>query len=131
MQYWFFYTFNDFTNKHGGDWEMAQVGKGGTAVFGCEDTRRATERFPLQTVVVPDTPVPPDSQFAWLNFPAAGARSSPASTTARWGQRTWTARSGHLAAGGKVGIWPRVGEVPWRERSRAARRQTSTRRRSS
>ena len=25
MEYWFFYTFNDFTNKHGGDWEMAQV----------------------------------------------------------------------------------------------------------
>jgi hypothetical protein len=25
VQYWFFYTFNDFTNKHEGDWEMAQV----------------------------------------------------------------------------------------------------------
>ena len=59
MEYWFFYTFNDFTNKHGGDREMAQVGKGGTAVFGCEDTRRATERFPLQTVVIPTPPFPP------------------------------------------------------------------------
>src|SRR3954453_10927462 len=25
VQYWFFYTFNDFTDKHEGDWEMAQV----------------------------------------------------------------------------------------------------------
>jgi hypothetical protein len=25
LQFWFFYTFNDFTNKHEGDWEMAQV----------------------------------------------------------------------------------------------------------
>jgi hypothetical protein len=138
VQYWFFYTFNDFTNKHEGDWEMAQVdfdaatpeqalrigpdqvnyaqhaggergawdgdpkltkdgthpveyiatgahagffqsklylGKGGTAVFGCEDTRGATERFSPQTVVIPDTPPPPGSPFAWLNFPG------------RWGQR--------------------------------------------
>lgn len=138
VQYWFFYTFNDFTNKHEGDWEMAQVvfdaatperalqstpyqvdfaqhaggergswdndpkltkegthpveyiatgahagffqsklylGKGGTAVFGCEDTRGATDRFSLQTVVLPDTPAPRDSPFAWLNFPG------------RWGQK--------------------------------------------
>ena len=138
VQYWFFWTFNDFTNKHEGDWEMAQVdfnaatperalatgpyqvdyaqhsggergawnddpkltkdgthpveyiatgahagffqsklylGKGGTAVFGCEDTSKATERFSLQTVLLPDTPVPADSQFAWLNFQG------------RWGQK--------------------------------------------
>ena len=25
VQYWLFYTFNDFTDKHEGDWEMAQV----------------------------------------------------------------------------------------------------------
>jgi hypothetical protein len=25
VQYWFFYTFNDFTDKHEGDWEMAQI----------------------------------------------------------------------------------------------------------
>jgi hypothetical protein len=138
VQYWFFYTFNDFTNKHEGDWEMAQVvfdaatperalqsdpyqvdfaqhaggkrgawdndpkltkdgtrpmeyiatgahaaffqsklylGKGGTAVFGCEDTRSATDRFSLQTVMPPETPAPPDSPFAWLNFPG------------RWGQK--------------------------------------------
>jgi hypothetical protein len=24
VQYWFFYTFNDFTDKHEGDWEMHQ-----------------------------------------------------------------------------------------------------------
>jgi hypothetical protein len=26
VQYWLYYTFNDFTDKHEGDWEMAQVG---------------------------------------------------------------------------------------------------------
>jgi hypothetical protein len=25
LQYWFYYTFNDFTDKHESDWEMAQV----------------------------------------------------------------------------------------------------------
>ena len=25
VQYWLYYTFNDFTDKHEGDWEMAQV----------------------------------------------------------------------------------------------------------
>jgi hypothetical protein len=147
VQYWFYYTFNDFTNKHEGDWEMAQVdfdaatprqalnagpyqvdyaqhaggeraawdgdlkltkdgthpleyiatgahagffqrklylGKGGTAVFGCEDTRSATDQFSLQTVVVPDTPVPADSQFAWLNFQG------------RWGQLQPNVNNGPL-----------------------------------
>ncbi len=147
VQYWFFWTFNDFTNKHEGDWEMAQVdfaattpeqalktgpyqvdyaqhsggeraawvgdpkltkdgthplehivtganagffqrkiylGKGGTAVFGCEDTRSATERFSLQTVVVPNTPVPEDSPFAWLNFQG------------RWGQLQPSVNNGPL-----------------------------------
>jgi hypothetical protein len=147
VQYWFYYTFNDFTNKHEGDWEMAQVdfdaatpeqalrtgpyqvdyaqhsggeraawhgdpkltkegthpldyiatgahagffqrklylGKGGTAVFGCEDTRNTTEQFSMQTVVVPDTPVPADSQFAWLNFQG------------RWGQLQPSVNNGPL-----------------------------------
>lgn len=147
VQYWFYYTFNDFTNKHEGDWEMAQVnfdaatpeqalktgpyqvdyaqhaggergawqddpkltkdgthpveyiatgahagffqrklylGKGGSAVFGCEDTRSATDRFSLQTVVVPNPPVPADSQFAWLNFQG------------RWGQRQPSVNNGPL-----------------------------------
>ncbi len=147
VQYWFFYTFNDFTNKHEGDWEMAQVdfdaatplqalnirpyqvdyaqhaggeraawdgdpkltkdgthpleyiatgahagffqtklylGKGGTAVFGCEDTRNATEQFSLQTVVLPDTPVPVYSQFAWLDFQG------------RWGQLQRSVNNGPL-----------------------------------
>lgn len=138
VQYWFFYTFNDFTNKHEGDWEMAQVdfdaatpeqaletgpyevdlaqhaggergawnrdpkltkdgthpleyiatgahagyfqrklylGKGGSAIFGCENTRSSSEPVSLQTVLLPNTPVQPDSPFAWLTFPG------------RWGQK--------------------------------------------
>ena len=137
VQYWFYYTFNDFTDKHESDWEMAQVdfdagtaeralktgpyevdlaqhaggergsweddpklakqgthpisyvatgshadyfqselylGKGGTAIFGCDDTRDADSRLQLNTIVLPNTPVPSDSPYAWLNF--AG----------RWGQ---------------------------------------------
>ncbi|HJS93928.1 MAG TPA: hypothetical protein VJ741_06670 [Solirubrobacteraceae bacterium] len=147
VQYWFFYTFNDFTNKHEGDWEMAQVdfdaatplqalktgpyqvdyaqhaggersawdgdpkltkdgthpleyiatgahagffqrklylGKGGTAVFGCEDTRNTTDEFSLQSVVLPHTPVPTGSQFAWLNFQG------------RWGQLQPSVNNGPL-----------------------------------
>jgi hypothetical protein len=147
VQYWFFYTFNDFTNKHEGDWEMAQVvfnastpdaalktgpyevdlaqhaggeraawtgdkklskqgshpvsyiatgahaayfqsklylGTGGGAIFGCDDTRGATERLALQTVVLPDMPVPADGQFAWLNF------------RGRWGQKEAGINNGPL-----------------------------------
>jgi hypothetical protein len=138
VQYWFYYTFNDFSDKHESDWEMAQVdfnartpeqalkigpyevdlaqhaggeraawsgdpklskqgthpltyvatgshsdyfesrlylGKGGGAIFGCDDTRDATTRLHPRTVVLPDTPVPADSPYAWLNFPG------------RWGQK--------------------------------------------
>jgi hypothetical protein len=138
VQYWFYYTLNDFTDKHESDWEMAQVdfdaatpqqalrtgpyqvdlaqhaggergawtddpklskqgthpltyvatgshadyfqrhlylGKGGTAIFGCDDTRSNTTRLHPQVVVLPDTPVSTDSNFAWLNF------------RGRWGQK--------------------------------------------
>jgi hypothetical protein len=138
VQYWFYYTFNDFTDLHESDWEMAQVdfdaptpeqalttgpyqvdlaqhaggergpwtddpklskqgthpltyvatgshadyfqrdlylGKGGTAIFGCDDTRDNTTRLHPQVVVLPDTPVPANSDFAWLNF------------RGRWGQK--------------------------------------------
>jgi hypothetical protein len=138
VQYWFYYTFNDFTDKHESDWEMAQVdfnastpagalrtgpyevdlaqhaggeratwtddpklskeglhpvsyvatgshaqyfqsrlylGKGGSAIFGCDDTRNATNRLHLQALVVPETPVPAASPYAWLNFEG------------RWGQK--------------------------------------------
>jgi hypothetical protein len=165
VQYWFFYTFNDFTNKHEGDWEMAQVdfdaaspeqalkigpyqvdyaqhaggeraawdgdpklakdgthpleyiatgahagffqrklylGKGGTAVFGCEDTRGTTDQFSLQTVVVPDTPVPADSPFAWLNFQG------------RWGQLQPSVNNGPLGpANANREVWTHP--ITWAE----------------
>jgi hypothetical protein len=138
LQYWFFYTFNDFTNKHEGDWEMEQVdfeastpeqalktapyevdyaqhaggerahwagdvkltkdgthpisyvasgshadyfqrklylGTGGGAIFGCEDTRLATAHISPKPVMLPDTPVPAGSRYAWLDF------------RGRWGQK--------------------------------------------
>lgn len=147
VQYWFYYTFNDFTNKHEGDWEMAQVdfdagspeealktgpyeidlaqhaggergvwdhdrklskdgqhpviyvatgahaayfesklylGTGGGAIFGCEDTRGPTTRLAVQPVVLPKTPVGPDSAFAWLNF------------RGRWGQKEAGINNGPL-----------------------------------
>jgi hypothetical protein len=170
VEYWFFYTFNDFTNKHEGDWEEAQVdfdaatpqqaletgpyevdlaqhaggergawrddpkltkdgthplayiatgshaayfqrelylGKGGTAIFGCEDTRSAHERVSLQTVVMPNTPVPSDSRFAWLNF--AG----------RWGQRQPGINNGPLgpASGEDREAWTHP--ITWSEGLRA------------
>ena len=118
VEYWFYYTFNDFTDKHESDWEMAQVdfaassvaaalrvgpyevdlsqhaggersawtdtklqkegthpviydatgshanyfgralylGRGAREGFGCDDTRDATQRLELKTVLLPDVP---------------------------------------------------------------------------
>ena len=137
VEYWFYYTFNDFTDKHESDWEMAQVdfdapnaaealgkapyevdlsqhaggerakwtdtklekqgthpviydatgshanyfgralylGRGAREGFGCDDTRRATARLQLQTVLLSDVPSSPDAPYAWLAFGG------------RWGQK--------------------------------------------
>jgi hypothetical protein len=40
LQYWFFYTFNDFNNTHEGDWEMIQL------VFDADDAREALDQEP-------------------------------------------------------------------------------------
>ncbi len=42
LQYWFFYPFNDFTNKHEGDWEMVQL------VFAAEDAAQALDQTPIE-----------------------------------------------------------------------------------
>lgn len=42
LQYWFFYPFNDYTNKHEGDWEMVQL------VFAASDAGQALEQTPLE-----------------------------------------------------------------------------------
>jgi hypothetical protein len=137
VQYWFYYTFNDFTDKHESDWEMAQVdfdasdasealgkgpyevdlsqhaggersswtdsklekqdthpviydatgshanyfgsglylGRGAREGFGCDDTRTATTRLQLQTVLLPDFPSSASAPYAWLAFQG------------RWGQK--------------------------------------------
>src|SRR5829696_8586809 len=41
LQYWLFYPFNDYTNKHEGDWEMVQV------VFAADDAAQALEQTPI------------------------------------------------------------------------------------
>jgi Membrane domain of glycerophosphoryl diester phosphodiesterase len=41
LQYWFFYTFNDFNNTHEGDWEMIQL------VFDADDASEALEQEPV------------------------------------------------------------------------------------
>jgi len=134
VQYWFYYTFNDFTDKHESDWEMAQVdfdassaaealrkgpyevdlsqhaggersdwtdiqrqgthpviydatgshanyfnsalylGRGAREGFGCDDTRKATQRLQFQTVLLPDIPSSASAPYAWLAFQG------------RWGQ---------------------------------------------
>ena len=137
VEYWFYYTFNDFTDLHESDWEMAQVdfaattaaaalrsgpyevdvsqhaggersgwtdsklqkqgthpiiydatgshanyfsralylGRGAREGFGCDDTRTATERVQLRTVLLPDVPSSAASPYAWLAFQG------------RWGQK--------------------------------------------
>jgi hypothetical protein len=42
LQYWFFYPFNDYTNKHEGDWEMIQL------VFAAADATQALDQAPLE-----------------------------------------------------------------------------------
>ena len=42
LQYWFFYPFNDYTNKHEGDWEMVQL------VFAAADATQAIDQTPLE-----------------------------------------------------------------------------------
>jgi hypothetical protein len=42
LQYWFFYTFNDFNNKHEGDWEMIQL------VFEAGDAAEALQADPTE-----------------------------------------------------------------------------------
>jgi hypothetical protein len=135
--YWFYYTFNDFTDKHESDWEMAQVdfaastpaaalrlgpyevdlsqhaggersawtdtklqregthpviydatgshanyfsaalylGRGAREGFGCDDTRTATQKLQLRTVLLPDVPSSASAPYAWLAFQG------------RWGQK--------------------------------------------
>ena len=42
LQYWFFYPFNDYTNKHEGDWEMIQL------IFAAADAAQALDQTPLE-----------------------------------------------------------------------------------
>jgi hypothetical protein len=42
VQYWFYYTFNDFTDKHESDWEMAQVD------FDARDAAEALRKGPYE-----------------------------------------------------------------------------------
>ena len=147
LQFWFFYTFNDFTNKHEGDWEMVQLdfqagtaqealaigpyqidlaqhaggergewtqdpklskqgshpivyvatgahaayfqsrlylGKGGSTVFGCDDTRQTSLRSAVRPILLPGGTVARSSPFAWIDF------------RGRWGQREAGINNGPL-----------------------------------
>ena len=42
LQYWFFYPFNDYTNKHEGDWEVIQL------VFAAPDATEALTQTPIE-----------------------------------------------------------------------------------
>ena len=42
LQYWFFYPYNDYTNKHEGDWEMVQL------VFAAGDATGALDQTPVE-----------------------------------------------------------------------------------
>ena len=42
LQYWFFYPYNDYTNKHEGDWEVVQL------VFAVADAAEAIDQTPVE-----------------------------------------------------------------------------------
>ncbi|TCC35281.1 DUF946 domain-containing protein [Kribbella capetownensis] len=44
LQYWFFYPFNDYNNKHEGDWEMIQL------LFAAGDPAAALDQKPIQVI---------------------------------------------------------------------------------
>ena len=50
------------------------LGKGASTGFGCDDTRDAGDRMPVQTVLLPNGPQTADSQFAWLNWAGRGGQ---------------------------------------------------------
>jgi hypothetical protein len=156
VQYWLYYTFNDFTDKHESDWEMAQVdfdaatpqgalrtgpyevdvaqhaggersdwddpklekqgthpviyaatgshanyfgsalylGRGASEGFGCDDTRDADTRVPLQTNLLPSrVPTSSSDRDAWLGYDG------------RWGQQEKGLNSGPTGPATK-GSWP-------------------------
>jgi hypothetical protein len=155
VEYWFYYTFNDFTDKHESDWEMAQVdfdapnaakalvkdpyevdlsqhaggerskwtdtklekqgthpviydatgshanyfgsalylGRGAREGFGCDDTRTATTRLQLQTVLLTDIPSSPSAPYAWLAFDG------------RWGQQEKGINNGPTGPASKPQWW--------------------------
>jgi hypothetical protein len=163
LQYWLYYTFNDFTDKHESDWEMAQVdlaapnasaalqvapyevdlsqhaggersgwtdtklqkqgthpviydatgshanyfesalylGRGAKEGFGCDRTRDATQRVPLQPVLLPDViPSSESDAYAWLAFQG------------RWGQKEKGINNGPTGPGVK-GQW--LEPIQWSE----------------
>jgi hypothetical protein len=163
LQYWIYYTFNDFTDKHESDWEMAQVdfaapnasaalqvapyevdlsqhaggersgwtdtklqkqgthpliydatgshanyfdsalylGRGAREGFGCDRTRDATQRVPLQPLLLPDViPSSESDPYAWLAFQG------------RWGQKEKGINNGPTGPGVK-GQW--LEPIQWSE----------------
>ena len=42
VQYWFFYPYNDYTNKHEGDWEVVQL------VFAASEAAQALDQAPVE-----------------------------------------------------------------------------------
>ena len=156
VQYWLYYTFNDFTDKHESDWEMVQVdfdgptprqalrsgpyevdaaqhaggersgwrdpklekrgthpviyaatgshadyfgsalylGRGASEGFGCDDTRDADSFVLMRTNLLPRSPPPRSSPYAWLAF------------NGRWGQLEKGLNSGPTGPATK-GSWSR------------------------
>jgi hypothetical protein len=66
----------DATGSHANYFSRAlYLGRGAREGFGCDDTRDATQRLELTTVLVPDIPSSASAPCAWLGF------------RGRWGQR--------------------------------------------
>jgi len=91
LQYWFFYVFNDFNNKHEGDWEMIQL------VFDEPDARRALLAEPISMALSQhgggetaswDTPKVHKDGSHPIVFPAAGSHANQYSngTYLGWGE---------------------------------------------
>ena len=80
----------DATGSHANYFGSAlYLGRGAREGFGCDDTRAATRRLQLQTVLLPDIPSSASAPYAWLAFQG------------RWGQKESGINNGPTGPGMK------------------------------
>ena len=79
LQYWFFYTYNEFNNLHEGDWEMIQLN------FDAADAGEAIDEEPVtvgysSALRAPSAPTGARTSSSWSTAPIPSSTQVPART---------------------------------------------------